>query len=134
MIAAAWIIFLPNAPYLVTDLVHLREIVSLPNAITLGLLAVRRPTAFKSVKIIQDVVEERFGATAGWHAVQFIAVLVAAGVYVGRVLRWNSWNVISHPQEMAQSVLNGLAEPGRVGLAFAVTGCRPLRFTRHIVA
>ena len=40
VLAVAWIVFLPNAPYLVTDLIHLRALFSVPNAVTLGLLAI----------------------------------------------------------------------------------------------
>jgi uncharacterized membrane protein len=117
-IAAAWIIFLPNAPYLVTDLVHLRESVNIPNAITLSLLAMTGLLiGVKAVQLVQGAVEHLFGAAAALRAVQAVAVLTALGVYLGRVLRWNSWTVISHPRALAHAVLISPSEPSRVGLA-----------------
>jgi uncharacterized membrane protein len=117
LLAVVWIVFLPNAPYLVTDLVHLRVLFSIPNAITLGLLAVvGLLIGVKSVAIVQCVVEEHFGVRAGWRGVRLIAALSALGIYLGRVLRWNSWNLVSDPQELAHSLLRGPAESDRVAI------------------
>jgi uncharacterized membrane protein len=117
LLACAWIVFLPNAPYLVTDLVHLNEGVSLPNAIELSLLAVTGLlVGIKSVQLVQGAVERLWGVAAGWRAVQVVALLAAVGVYLGRVLRWYSWTVFQHPGDLARVVLRSPAEPGRVGL------------------
>ena len=122
VLALAWIVFLPNAPYLVTDIVHLREEVKRPNAIVLFLLAITGLLiGVKSVQLVQRAVESLWGAAAGWRAVQVIAVLTAFGVYLGRELRWNSWTVISDPHELAHAVLASPSEPGRVGLALLAT-------------
>jgi uncharacterized membrane protein len=122
VLAAVWIVFLPNAPYLMTDLVHLSEGVSVPNVGTLLLLGViGLLIGVRSVQIVQDVVEERFGVEAGWSAVRIVVVLAGVGVYVGRVLRWNSWYVVSHPRELASSALRSSSEPGKVALALVAT-------------
>jgi uncharacterized membrane protein len=120
LLALGWIVFLPNAPYLVTDLVHLREQVNLPNAIVLSLLAFTGLLiGVKSIQLVQGAVERLWGVAAGWRAVQVIAVLTAFGVYVGRVLRWNSWTILVHPHQLAHAVLRSPSEPGRVGLGLA---------------
>lgn len=117
LLACGWIVFLPNAPYLVTDLVHLDEGVSLPNAIELSLLAVTGLlVGIKSVQLVQGAVERLWGVRAGWRAVQVIALLTAVGVYLGRVLRWYSWTIFQHPHDLAHVVLRSPAEPVRVGL------------------
>jgi uncharacterized membrane protein len=118
VIGAAWLVFLPNAPYLITDLVHLRELVNTPNAITLALLAgTGLLIGVKSVQLVHRAVEQLFGTATGRRTVQAVAVLIAIGVYLGRVLRWNSWTVISHPQALAHAILVSPAEPGRLMLA-----------------
>ena len=53
------------------------------------------------MQLAQRAVERLWGVAAGWRAVQIIAVLAAFGVYVGRVLRWNSWTIVLHPRELA---------------------------------
>jgi uncharacterized membrane protein len=120
LLALGWIVFLPNAPYLVTDLVHLRELVNVPNAVVLSLLAFTGLLiGVKSIQLVQGAVECLWGVAAGWRAVQVIAVLTAFGVYLGRVLRWNSWTILVHPHQLAHAVLRSPSEPGRVGLGLA---------------
>jgi uncharacterized membrane protein len=121
-LAVLWILFLPNAPYLVTDLVHLKDGVNLVNVVLLSALAVIGVLiGVRSVQLVQRAVERLFGVTAGWRAVQVIAVLTAVGVYLGRVLRWNSWTVIHNPDVIAHAVLRAPSDPARVGLALVAT-------------
>ena len=96
--AVLWILFLPNAPYLVTDLVHLKDGVNAVNVVLLSLLAlIGVLIGVKCVQLVQRAVEQLFGVGVGRRAVQVIAVLTAVGVYLGRVLRWNSWTVLHDP-------------------------------------
>jgi uncharacterized membrane protein len=121
-LAVLWIIFLPNAPYLVTDLVHLEEGVNTANVVLLSLLAITGVLlGVKSLKLVQGAVEELFGKAAGWRFVQAIAVLTAVGIYLGRVLRWNSWTVIHHPDVMIDAVVRSPDDPRRLALAVCAT-------------
>ena len=120
--AVLWILFLPNAPYLVTDLVHLKDGVNAVNVVLLSLLAlVGVLIGVKCVQLVQRAVEQLFGVNVGRRAVQVIAVLTAVGVYLGRVLRWNSWTVLHDPGVIAHAVLRSPSEPARVGLALLAT-------------
>ncbi|HET6173336.1 MAG TPA: DUF1361 domain-containing protein [Gaiellales bacterium] len=128
-LVALWILFLPNAPYLVTDLVHLQDGVNSVNVALLSLLAlIGVLIGVKSVRLVQGVVERLFGAVAGWRAVQAVAVLTAAGIYLGRVLRWNSWTVVHHPELLPHAVLRSTSEPARLGMALLVTAVSAVCF------
>jgi uncharacterized membrane protein len=127
--AAFWIVFLPNAPYLVTDLVHLRDGVNAPNVILLALLAVTGLLiGVKAVQLVQGAIERRFGTAAGWRAVQAIALLTACGVYLGRVVRWNSWTAILHPHVLVHAVVRSPSDPGRLLLALLATAVFAIGF------
>jgi uncharacterized membrane protein len=121
-LAFGWLLFLPNAPYLISDLVHLEDGASRVNVLTLGLVAVTGLLiGIKSVQIVQRVVEERFGVAWGWRAVQATLVLATFGVYLGRVLRWNSWNVLSRPHALLETAMRGPSEPRRLAVALVAT-------------
>jgi uncharacterized membrane protein len=122
LLACSWLLFLPNAPYLISDLVHLENGASRVNVLTLGLVAVTGLLiGVKSVQIVQRIVEQHFGVAWGWRAVQATVVLTTLGVYIGRVLRWNSWNVISRPHVLLDTALRSPGEPRRLAFALAAT-------------
>jgi uncharacterized membrane protein len=138
----AWLIFLPNAPYLVTDLVHLvDEGSSGPNVVVLSLLAAAGLViGIRAVQLVHGAVAGIWGDAAGLRVVQLVAVLTAVGIYLGRVLRWNSWTIIEDPSYLVRLVARTPSELehvalGTVGiLAFAsvfyasyrmLTGARP---------
>jgi uncharacterized membrane protein len=122
VLGLAWIIFLPNAPYLITDLVHLDEGVNGPNIVVLSLLAITGLLiGVKSIQLVQRTVERLFGLAAGRVAVHVIAVLTAFGIYLGRVKRWNSWDVIEEPHAFVHALVRVPSQPGRVLLALAAT-------------
>jgi uncharacterized membrane protein len=128
-LAGLWIVFLPNAPYLVTDLVHLRDGVNGPNLLLLGLLAITGLLiGVKAVQLVQGAIERLFGSTAGQRAVQLIALLAACGVYLGRVVRWNSWTAIRHPHVLLHAIVRSPSDPDRLLAALFGTGIFAIGF------
>jgi uncharacterized membrane protein len=103
--AAAWLIFFPNAPYILTDLVHLPEkayrhywadlMLILHFALT-GLLL-----GFLSLHVMHSMVARAFGWLKGWCFVLGVTALSGLGVYFGRFQRWNSWDVLLDPDGLA---------------------------------
>ena len=115
-LGAVWLLFFPNAPYILTDLVHLRvrppvpfwyDLAVLLSAAGVGLLA-----GYVSLADVQGVVARRWGGAAGWAAAVGALFLGAFGVYLGRELRWNSWDVVTAPGGVARSVLGPVLDPG----------------------
>lgn len=102
VLGGLWLLFFPNAPYIVTDLVHLvyvRDAVSIYFDIALIALAAFTGLglAFHSLAILQDAVAKATSRLAGWAFVVLIWVLSAFGIYLGRVERWNSWDALHSP-------------------------------------
>jgi len=101
LLAAAWLLFFPNAPYIFTDLVHVATIwqhafwtdmlLVLLCAFT-GFLA-----GFLSLQLMHRLVAVVWGRWAGWAFVAVVSGLSGFGVYLGRFVRLNSWNVLTHP-------------------------------------
>lgn len=114
LVFGLWLLFLPNAPYIVTDLVHLSRPAGIVFWYDLGTLLSCAGAGvligYLSLLDVQQIVEDRFGKTAGWLTAGGALLLSGFGVYLGRVMRWNSWDVVTDPvglfRSVADSVLN----------------------------
>lgn len=120
-----WAAFLPNAPYIVTDLIHLRARPPIPLWFDVVLLASMAATGlllgYSSVADVHRVVARKFGDVAGWSVAFLSLFLSGLGIYFGRFLRWNSWDLFVAPTPVAQYVASGLAHPLQHPRAIAVT-------------
>lgn len=110
-----WLLFLPNAPYLLTDLIHLRWVEGVPiwydlimflSFVFSGLML-----GLTSLNMMQTIVEERAGNFVGWLFVVAIMGLAGYGVYLGRFLRWNSWDVVANPLGLFADMLAMVRHP-----------------------
>jgi uncharacterized membrane protein len=123
--AALWLLFLPNAPYIVTDFVHLSASSSAPlwfDGIELSAYAwTGMLLGFVSLYLVHAVVRHRFGALAGWCGALAVLSLASAGVYLGRVQRWNSWDLLTEPGGRLAQLHGHFADPASLGRPAAVT-------------
>ena len=114
-IGAFWLLFLPNAPYILTDLVHFRKastqmiwidlmvLLSFAwNGLIMGLI---------SLLYVQDVVEKFWNKWAGWGLALFSIVACSFGIYLGRILRWNSWDIVSQPDALLGDIGRAFTNP-----------------------
>jgi uncharacterized membrane protein len=103
-----WVLFFPNAPYVVTDLKHLHERPPVPlwfDILLLQLFILTSLTAgFLSLNLMQRAVASARGALAGWLFAGAVLALAGFGIYLGRVLRWNSWDLMTQPLDLLSDV------------------------------
>jgi uncharacterized membrane protein len=121
-----WLLFLPNAPYIVTDFVHLHARANVPLWFDIALLLSFAGTGhllgYSSLADVQTVLACRFGQVASWSAA-FIALLLSGfGIYLGRFVRLNSWDAVSNPVALASYIgrgaMNPLAHPRTIAVTF----------------
>lgn len=114
-LGVCWLLFLPNAPYILTDFIHLGRRGGVPlwfDAALIGTFAgVGLALGLASLLIMHHVVAARSGRLVGWVFAVSALVLSAIGVYLGRFLRFNSWDVITDPNSLVSVVLQRLADP-----------------------
>jgi uncharacterized membrane protein len=96
-----WLLFLPNAPYIITDLKHLSSSGRVPILYDVLLLSAAAWTGLilglTSLFLMHAVARRFLGTVNAWLLV--VAALAASsfGIYLGRVQRWNSWDVFVRP-------------------------------------
>ena len=128
----AWLLFIPNSFYIITDLFHL-GVSNVPiwfetalllsfawNGLILGILSVRQIE-----RIIQKILPKA-------HEFIFlipIMCLNAFGIYIGRYLRFNSWDVISNPFGLAADISNLIIHPFAYKNAWAMISCYTVLMT-----
>ena len=122
---ALWMLFLPNAPYITTDLLHLAPRLLVPLWYDLALLLSSAGTGlllgYMSLLEVQEAVEERFGRVRGWGVAAGSLFLSGFGIYLGRFLRWNSWDVLTDPAGLFHDIAVRLLDPASYPRNYGVT-------------
>lgn len=119
-----WLLFLPNAFYLVSDFVHIHDsdeidlmydVVLIGTYATLGFML-----GYTSLFLVHKRAIQRYGRIA--HLLPVIVLLLSGfAIYLGRYLRWNSWDVIANPFGLLFDVASNFANPGEHGISFSTT-------------
>ena len=112
-----WMLFIPNSFYILTDLFHLDNFHSAPkwfdllmifsfawNGLLLGLMSVRK------TELILEVIS---GRGFSLFIVFIVMWLNAFGIYIGRYLRFNSWDIITQPFSLFNEMFEVLLHPAR---------------------
>lgn len=112
---ALWLLFLPNAPYIFTDLFHLKPKNNVPLWFDLLLLLSFAwngiMLCYLSLFDVQELVVARIGKRLTWFSVVVILFLCAFGVYVGRFMRWNSWDLFVNPFQLFADIADCILHP-----------------------
>jgi len=121
--AFLWLIFFPNAPYILTDFQHLAnrtkelplwyDVMMLIWFAFTGLLL-----GMVSLFLMQEIIRREFGRLVRWAFVAAVAGLSAAGVYMGRFLRWNSWDILRDPTGIALYSFERVQDPSLQSIGF----------------
>ena len=125
MLAAflCWLLLFPNVPYLITDFIHISpltfyifqetgsvyvrellpwlELLHLAVGIFLGIMS-----GYRSLYLLHEFTAERLGQLRTWLLAALICLLSSYGVYLGRFLRLNSWDIM-HPSSLIEKIVQG---------------------------
>jgi len=107
-LSAIWLLFLPNAPYIITDFLHFKHSTGMPEWFDLLLLMSFSwsgiALGFLSITGMHHIWQTRFGFKTGWIFIISCCLLSGFGIYLGRFLRYNSWDIISNPFELITDI------------------------------
>ena len=119
ILGIGWFAFYPNCAYLITDYIHISGIkyyysqigyvmnfdiwydfVLVSLFVLTGFLL-----GFISLYLLQIIISDKFNKALGWMFVIIVLVLSSFGVYLGRFVRWNSWDLVFNLKVLLKSVL-----------------------------
>lgn len=113
--AFIWLIFFPNAPYLITDLIHLQAQSGVPYWYDLLLMVAFAWTGsflgLVSLYLMQLLVRQALGGLLSWLFAFGVLGLSGFGIYLGRFLRWNSWDILANPLSLFGDILERVRHP-----------------------
>ena len=104
-----WLAFLPNAPYIITDLYHIKDVdkpllwfdtMSLFLFALTGLLV-----GLYSILIVHRMLRPLAGEWLTWVLILGSQILSGFGIYLGRFGRWNSWDVLTKPTSLTKAII-----------------------------
>lgn len=120
-----WLLFFPNAPYIITDLLHLKARSSFPHwydtmlvytfAFT-GLLA-----GMLSALLMYAKLKMHFSNMVSRGIIMLSMLASGYGIFLGRFLRWNSWDVLFNPLHILGDTVHRIANPMQHPRTYGVT-------------
>jgi uncharacterized membrane protein len=122
---ACWFAFFPNALYIVTDLIHLDLETVVPkwydallifSSSVAGLLM-----AFVSLLQVEKYLLVKFKERKVHIIIAAILFLGSFGVYLGRFLRWNSWDIITNPLRLLYTIAQRCIFPWQYVTTWGIT-------------
>lgn len=115
ILLAIWLLFLPNAPYVITDLIHLSyspanwfwyDVVTISVFALLSLYF-----GFESIRVWRRLLAAQITAKGLNLATIAVLLLCGFGIYLGRVVRFNSWDLVTNPFDLTYTILQYLINP-----------------------
>jgi uncharacterized membrane protein len=120
-----WLGFLPNSFYMISDYIHLQEVSRVDliydvimfssfilNAFILGLV---------SLYVVHSELRKRVSLVSSWWMVTATIILTSFAIYIGRDLRWNTWDVLLNPASILFDISDRLLAPHQHPEMFTTT-------------
>lgn len=114
-LSIGWILFLPNSYYLITDYIHLREtfevnilydVVMIMSFVLNGLIV-----GYLSLLIVHVELLKRIRRRDAHLIISLVLLACSFAIFLGRILRWNSWDLFLHPAGLLFDVSNQIIDP-----------------------
>ncbi len=115
MMSFLWLVFLPNSFYMISDFIHLQDVrtvdilydaVMFTSFIYTGVVL-----GFSSLYLIHLQFKRRLSSPVASAWIAFTLLVCSAAIYVGRDLRWNSWDIVTNPGGLLFDISDRLLHP-----------------------
>lgn len=114
-VLVCWLLFLPNAPYIITDIFHFYERAPIPmwfdlllvtsaawNGLMLGIISIMQ---------VEQFLRLHFSSLKVNLSMMAIILSCAYGIYIGRFLRFNTWDVVTNTNSLIHQITRSFIYP-----------------------
>ena len=120
-----WLLFFPNAPYIITDLFHLRVIKNMPiwydTLMILSYAWTGMLFGFLSLLDIEEILGRKLPKPLVACISGFLLFVGSFGIYIGRYLRWNTWDLFTRTSEVLTDISDRFTNPFQHRTTWGVT-------------
>lgn len=120
-----WLLFLPNAPYIITDLLHLKANTHVPiwfdSILIFSFALAGLLCGLFSLYLAHHIIDRLYNKVTGWVSIILCAGLTGFGIYLGRVERWNSWDLFTNPVRLLMDSLQQTTNPTAIKMTIGFT-------------
>lgn len=124
-LTALWLLFLPNAWYVMTDFIHVFDTGEISYIYDIAMISILTLTGFllgfTSLFMVHRQIYKRLGAFNSATVIGIVILLSSFAIYLGRDLRWNAWDIFTNPSGLILSITDRLINPFGFPRAFSVT-------------
>ena len=124
-LSVIWLTFLPNSWYVMTDFIHVYPTREISELYDIGMISLLMGSGFMlgfgSLYIVHREFLSRFSRRVSHLIITGILLLSSFAIYLGRHLRWNTWDIVTDPAGIALNVSDRLLNPSTYPQAFGVT-------------
>lgn len=121
LILTLWLLFFPNSPYIITDLLHLKgykqNILWFDSLLIFVFAGTGFLLSLTSLQMAHQILTSYFGKIRAWFLVFGVVLLSGFGIYLGRYCRLNSWDLFHQPIWLFKRIVHQFENP----LTFRVT-------------
>lgn len=125
VLTGLWLLVLPNAWYVMTDFVHVFDSGEISYLYDIAMITVLTLTGFllgfTSLFMVHRRLLKRLDIFSSTVIIETVILLVSFAIYLGRDLRWNTWDILTNPGGLILNISDRLINPFGYPRALNVT-------------
>lgn len=110
-----WLVFLPNSFYIISDFIHLQEVqrvdVLYDALMMVSFVVTGLVLGFSSLYLVHLQLRRRFSPTEAGIWAGLMLLICSIAVYIGRDLRWNTWDILVNPGGLLFDISDRIEHP-----------------------
>ena len=125
ILTVLWLLFLPNAWYVMTDFIHVFDSGEISYLYDIAMITALTLTGFllgfTSLFMVHRQLLKRLDIFSSALLIGAVILLTSFAIYLGRDLRWNTWDIFTNPSGLMLNITDRLINPFGYPRALNVT-------------